>query len=87
MRHQARHRRLAGAWRAPEDQGAKRTSVEETRECAVATDEMRLPRHLIEPRRAQAIGERPGYIVVETGMREEIAHVRSRPISPRLPTL
>ena len=59
-RQQARHRRLAGAGRPPEDQRADRLSRPISRDSAPCrTNEVILPRHLVEPS-AAAAGRRAG---------------------------
>ena len=59
VRQQPRHRGLAGAGRAPEDQRAERAGGQHPGERAVGAEQMILADHLGERLRAQPVGQRP----------------------------
>ena len=65
LRQQPRHGGLAGAGRPPEDQRAERARLQHARQRAVRTEQMILPDHLGELRRAQPVGERTRRILIE----------------------
>jgi hypothetical protein len=73
-RQQPRHRRLAGAGRAPEDQAAERARLHQPRQRAVRPGQVVLARDLAQRRRPHPVGERawPGLVQPRGG--EEIAH-------------
>ena len=75
---QPRHRGLAGAGRAPEDQRAERAAVEHARQRAVRAEQVVLADDIGELLRAELVGERPRRVVVEARRREQ-----ARP-APRL---
>ena len=72
---QPRHRRLAGAGRAPEDHGAERAGIQHARERAGLADEMVLSDDLGETGRAQPVGERPRRRLLQPRRLEQIAHL------------
>ena len=57
VRQQPRDRGLAGPRRAPEDQGAKAARIQETREGAIAPQQVLLANHLRKGARPQLVGQ------------------------------
>ena len=70
-RQEARHRGLAGAGRAPEDERAERARLQHARESAVGAKQMILPDHVSELVGAQLVGKRPRRVALKTGGREQ----------------
>src|SRR4051812_12955234 len=69
---QPRGRRLAGAWRPPEDQRAERARLQHAGERTVRPEQMILADHLGEFRRTQPVGEGAWRDVIETGGLEQV---------------
>ena len=84
---QPRHRRLAGAGRAPEDHRAERAGNDQPRQRTVGAGEMLLANDLSKVFRAQPVGERPAgrrfFRFIGT---EQVSHaclrVGARPLGP-----
>ena len=68
---QPRHRGLAGAGRAPEDQRAERVALQHAGQRAVGTEQMVLADHVGELLRAELVGERPRRVGIEPRRREQ----------------
>src|SRR5262249_33587050 len=82
-REQPRHRGLAGAWRAPEDERAERARRQHARERAVGSEQMILPDHFRELGRAQLISERARRVLLEARRLEEVGSTPRPRAHPR----
>ena len=71
MRKEPRHRGLAGAGRAPENQRAERARLQHARKRAVGAEQMVLADDVGKRVRTQLVGERPRRVAVETAGGEQ----------------
>ena len=69
-----RHRGLAGAGRSPEDHRAEPAGLDHAGEDAVLAEKVVLADHLLERRRAQAIGKRARRLLCKPRRLEQCCH-------------